>query len=78
MAGQGGDHTQAFANALRGLYEAAGQPPSSVLTHQAAVQRPPIKLTDSSISDWLNGAQLGLCQTAGLSIRMVSDQERGH
>ena len=55
MAGQGGDHAQAFANALRGLYEAAGQPPYSVLTHQAAVQRPPIKLTDSSISDWLNG-----------------------
>jgi tetratricopeptide (TPR) repeat protein len=55
MAGHDGGHAQAFAEALRALYEQAGRPSYSVLAHQGAAQRPPIRLTDSSISDWLNG-----------------------
>lgn len=55
VAGQDGNHAQAFAEALRTLYKAAGSPPYSVLVRQGASQRPPIKLTDASISDWLNG-----------------------
>lgn len=55
MAGQDGDYAQAFAEALRTLYKQAGSPPYSVLARQGAAQRPPVKLADSSISDWLNG-----------------------
>ena len=55
VAVEDGNHAQVFAEALLALYRAADSPPYSVLVRQAAAQRPPVKLTDASISDWLHG-----------------------
>ena len=55
MAGQDGRLARAFAEALSTLYRDAGSPPYSVLARQGAAQLPPVKLADSSVSDWLNG-----------------------
>jgi hypothetical protein len=51
----GGTPPERFAAALRALYTAAGAPPYRVLVRQGAGQRPQVKLTDSSLSDWING-----------------------
>jgi tetratricopeptide (TPR) repeat protein len=44
-----------FAAELRALHQAAGNPPLPKLVHQARKQRPPVILTPSSLSAWLNG-----------------------
>ncbi|MER7469590.1 hypothetical protein [Micromonospora sp. NPDC000018] len=44
-----------FATALRELYEAAGSPEYRVVVRQGSQQPSPVKLTDSSLSDWLGG-----------------------
>lgn len=47
-----------FAAELRALYEAAGSPTYALLVHQAGQQRPPVKLTEQSLSDWLGGVSM--------------------
>lgn len=47
-----------FAAELRALYEAAGSPTYALLVHQAGLQRPPVKLTEQSLSDWLGGVSV--------------------
>lgn len=44
-----------FAAKLRALHEAADSPKYAVMVRQAAQQRPPVKLTVQSLSDWLRG-----------------------
>jgi len=51
--GQGG--AQAFADALRYLHVKAGAPTYAELVRQGRAQRPPVILSDASLSDWLNG-----------------------
>ena len=46
---------QAFADALRVSYVKAGAPTYAELIHQGKAQRPPVALSDASLSDWLNG-----------------------
>jgi NB-ARC domain/Tetratricopeptide repeat len=47
-----------FAKALRELYDAAGHPTLESLARRAAAQRPPLKLSPSSVHDWLNGVSV--------------------
>jgi hypothetical protein len=47
--------TGVWADALRALWEAAGKPTGDVIGRQAAVQKPPLRMTSSSWSDWRNG-----------------------
>ncbi|MFI7701309.1 hypothetical protein [Nonomuraea sp. NPDC049480] len=47
-----------FSQALADLYEHAGRPTYAELIRQATAQRPPLKLTDSSLSDWLTGVSV--------------------
>lgn len=44
-----------FADELRRLYERAGKPTLAELVRQGRSQRPPVMLSDSSISAWLSG-----------------------
>ncbi|WP_125614401.1 hypothetical protein [Actinomadura sp. WAC 06369] len=44
-----------FAAALRDLYDAAGRPIYAELIRQGQAQKPPIRLRDASLSDWLSG-----------------------
>ena len=55
MGEQGGGASQALASALRDLHVQAGAPTYSELIRQGKKQRPPVFLSDSSLSDWLNG-----------------------
>jgi hypothetical protein len=55
MGGQGRKAAQAFAETLRDLYIKAGAPTYAELIHQGKAQRPPVVLSDASLSDWLNG-----------------------
>ncbi|MFF5076185.1 hypothetical protein ACFY36_03980 [Actinoplanes sp. NPDC000266] len=50
-----GSAAEEFATDLKALYEAAGSPTLQTLVRQAAAQVPPVKLTVSGISDWING-----------------------
>jgi tetratricopeptide (TPR) repeat protein len=50
-----GTAAEKFATDLRALYKAAGAPTLQTLVRQAAGQVPPIKLTVSGTSDWING-----------------------
>ncbi|MEU5093759.1 tetratricopeptide repeat protein [Streptomyces sp. NPDC020996] len=43
---------------LQSLYKAAGEPTLSQLVRLAAKQRPPIKISDSTISAWLNAGHV--------------------
>jgi hypothetical protein len=47
-----------FAAQLRALYEAAGSPALAALVHQAARQRPAVKLDDSTLSGWFTGKSI--------------------
>ena len=49
------DTTAEYAAALRNLHEAAGSPTGEMIKRQAAIQRPPLTVSESSWSDWLNG-----------------------
>ncbi|WP_433227721.1 tetratricopeptide repeat protein [Actinomadura formosensis] len=49
------DATGVWAAELRALWEAAGKPTGAAITRQAAGQKPPLKVTSSSWSDWLGG-----------------------
>lgn len=44
-----------YAAELSALYEAAGRPALRALVGQAKAQRPPVKVSTSSLHDWLNG-----------------------
>jgi hypothetical protein len=55
MGGQGRKAAQAFADALQELYVKAGAPTYVELIRQGKAQRPPVMLSDASLSDWLNG-----------------------
>ncbi len=44
-----------FVAALRDLHEAAGSPTYAQLIYQASQQKPPVTITESSLSDWLLG-----------------------
>jgi HEAT repeat protein len=48
-------HDRQFADELRRLYELAGKPTLAELVRQGRAQRPPVALSDSSISAWLSG-----------------------
>ncbi|MFD1541892.1 hypothetical protein [Nonomuraea guangzhouensis] len=54
----GEDGEPVFSRALAELYEHAGSPTYAELIRQAAAQRPPMKVTDSSLSDWLAGVSV--------------------
>ncbi|GGV52424.1 hypothetical protein [Streptomyces spectabilis] len=45
----------AFAVHLKTLYQQAGEPTYALLIRQGQQQKPPVKLTNSSIGDWLTG-----------------------
>ncbi|WP_255218840.1 NB-ARC domain-containing protein, partial [Actinomadura formosensis] len=47
--------TGVWAAALRALWEAAGKPTGEMIERQAAAQKPPLKVSTSSSSDWLGG-----------------------
>jgi len=47
-----------FAAELRALYKAAGSPTYARIVHQAGQQRPPLRLTEQSLSDWLRGVSV--------------------
>ncbi|WP_440085874.1 tetratricopeptide repeat protein [Streptosporangium sp. LJ11] len=49
------DATGRYAAALRALHQAAGAPDGAMIQRQAAAQRPPLKVTSTSWSDWRNG-----------------------
>lgn len=49
------DPTDAYAQALRALWEAAGKPTGAAIERQAAAQTPPLVVSPKSWSDWLNG-----------------------
>ncbi|MFD0851478.1 hypothetical protein ACFQ07_04570, partial [Actinomadura adrarensis] len=49
------DATEVWATALRELWQAAGEPTGKALIRQAAAQRPRVKMTAQSWSDWRNG-----------------------
>lgn len=49
------DAAHRFADELQALYQAAGKPDLATLCRQGAKQIPPVRLSDSTISDWLNG-----------------------
>jgi HEAT repeat protein len=49
------EHDRPFADELRRLYELAGKPTLAELVRQGRAQRPPLALSDSSISAWLSG-----------------------
>ncbi len=53
-----GGAAETFASELRDLYAAAGCPTLATLVRQAAKQPSPIRLTDSTLSDWLNGRSI--------------------
>jgi tetratricopeptide (TPR) repeat protein len=55
MGERGRGAAQAFADALRDLHVKAGAPTYGELIHQGQAQRPPVLLSDASLSDWLNG-----------------------
>ncbi|MER6831994.1 hypothetical protein ABT352_38810 [Streptosporangium sp. NPDC000563] len=52
------DVTARYATALRALYAAAGSPTGATITQQAEAQKPSLKVTSSSWSDWLNGVNV--------------------
>lgn len=47
-----------FAEALRELYEAADRPLYRTLVHQGQKQLPPVRLKDSTLSEWFNGVSV--------------------
>src|SRR5690349_5798423 len=47
-----------FSALLRELYEAAGSPDLATLTRQAKDQRPSLKLSDATLSDWFSGKSI--------------------
>ncbi|MEU4833596.1 hypothetical protein [Streptosporangium sp. NPDC023615] len=49
------DATGRYAAALRALHQAAGAPTWAMIQRQATVQRPPLKVSAASWSDWRNG-----------------------
>ena len=49
------EETDRFHAALRSLHQAAGRPTLSRLVRLGLAQRPPATVTDSTISNWLNG-----------------------
>ncbi|MBO0657143.1 hypothetical protein J1792_31815 [Streptomyces triculaminicus] len=49
------DTTATYAATLRSLHEAAGSPSGAVIKSQAAAQKPPLKVIESSWSDWISG-----------------------
>ncbi|MGX1778349.1 NACHT domain-containing protein [Nocardia brasiliensis] len=49
------EHDRQFADELRRLYELAGKPTLAELVRQGQAQRPPVMVSDSSISAWLSG-----------------------
>jgi tetratricopeptide (TPR) repeat protein len=48
----------AFSLLLRALYEAAGSPDLASLGRQAKKQRPPLTLSDATLSDWFSGKSI--------------------
>lgn len=50
-----GSASAQFAAELRRLYQAAGKPPLKQVVMQASRRKPPVSLTTSGLSDWLNG-----------------------
>ncbi|AEV84516.1 heat repeat-containing PBS lyase [Actinoplanes sp. SE50] len=57
-----------FADELHRLYTAAGSPEYRILIRQAGVQRPAIRLSDSSLSDWLTGKSV---PTSAAAVKFV-------
>jgi len=49
------DMTAAYATALRSLHKAAGSPTGATIRRLARAQQPPLTVTESSWSDWVNG-----------------------
>src|ERR1700754_3459216 len=56
-AGEPG-HAEAFAAALRQLYEDAGSPPVAALIRRAATRAPPVTFVAQRFSDWLSGTNV--------------------
>ena len=52
------DATDAYAQQLRALWVAAGQPTAGTLDRQAKAQVPPLQIRSSTWSDWLNGKRV--------------------
>ena len=77
--GRAGEKTGEFAAALRALREAAGSPTLAVLVRQASAQRPPLKVSTSSLSDWLTGKYVPSDQPVALFlIRFLRGRARQH
>lgn len=49
---------KSFSDLLHGLYEDAGSPDLATVTRQANSQRPPLKLSDATLSDWFSGKSI--------------------
>ena len=79
MVGEQEEKTGEFAAALRALREAAGSPTLAVLVRQASAQRPPLKVSTSSLSDWLTGKYVPSDQPVALFlIRFLRGRARQH
>ncbi|MBU2666082.1 hypothetical protein KOI35_21440 [Actinoplanes bogorensis] len=64
MTAPGASSAQRFAEELQRLYLDAGSPEYRRLIQQAASRQPPVVLSDSSLSDWLNGKSVPSNQAA--------------
>ncbi|BCJ39791.1 hypothetical protein GCM10010168_93360 [Actinoplanes ianthinogenes] len=47
-----------FVREFKQLYEQAGRPPLQTVQHDAAQQKPPLKVSISSLSDWFRGVTM--------------------
>ncbi|MET9733221.1 hypothetical protein ABZZ79_22010 [Streptomyces sp. NPDC006458] len=71
----------AFAVHLKTLYQQAGEPTYALLIRQGEQQKPPVRLTNSSIGDWLTGTST---PNEGLPVRFLLEylrakaEQKGH